>query len=94
MVLRCRKCDGVGTYTQQAGLCIRCKAKGMLADGTVCPRCQGRKTQPEFTAPCRKCSGGGTLELPCKACRGTGQTASPCPNCQGTGVYRPLAPKA
>jgi len=88
MAVRCRKCHGIGTYTQEAGPCVRCREKGVLLDGTICPRCKGRKTQMAFTSPCAQCSGSGTFNAPCKKCGGSLRIEIHCSNCNGTGHFQ------
>ena len=88
MAIRCRKCSGTGTYTQEAGPCARCKATGLLVDGTVCPRCKGHKTQMAFSTTCSQCSGLGTFNAPCKSCGGSLHFEINCSNCNGTGYFQ------
>jgi len=88
MVVSCRKCSGKGTYAQKAGPCARCEAKGVLADGTQCPRCKGHKVQMAFSSPCSKCSGSGSFTAPCKRCGGSLKFEADCPACDGTGFFR------
>jgi DnaJ-class molecular chaperone len=88
VALSCRKCSGTGTYSQEPGPCSRCEAKGVLRDGTTCPRCKGLKTQKAFSSACAKCSGSGSVHLPCKKCHGSLKVIIDCKNCNGTGIYR------
>ena len=88
VVLSCRKCAGTGTYSQQAGPCSRCAAKGVLDDGTQCPRCKGAKTQVAFSSSCSKCAGTGSVNLPCKKCHGSLKAEVSCKTCNGTGIFR------
>ncbi len=87
--VRCRKCSGTGTYTQVAGPCARCDAKGVLVDGKICPRCKGFKTQMAFSTPCSQCSGSGSFDAPCKRCGGSLHIEINCSNCNGTGNFIP-----
>lgn len=88
VAVRCRKCSGTGIYAQEAGPCARCKAKGVLMDGTVCPRCKGHKTQMAFSTPCAQCSGTGFFQAPCKRCGGSLHVEIQCSNCEGTGYFQ------
>jgi DnaJ-class molecular chaperone len=87
MPVRCKKCSGTGTYTQESGPCVRCREAGVLLDGSVCPRCKGRKVQMAFTTPCSQCSGTGSFNSPCKKCGGSLQVVIDCSNCNGTGLF-------
>ena len=91
LVLSCRKCSGTGTYSQPSGPCGRCDAKGVLKDGTECPRCKGSKRQVAFSSACTRCSGTGSARLPCKVCRGSLKIEVSCKTCHGTGLFRSKA---
>jgi DnaJ-class molecular chaperone len=88
MAVRCRKCAGTGTFTQEAGPCARCKAKGVLLDGTKCPRCKGHKTQMAFSTTCSQCAGSGSFDAPCKRCGGSLHFEVNCSSCNGTGYFQ------